>query len=329
MDNSHIIINENENDILISLANCITADPTEEPSLFCQQSKQLSLQLPKRIRDLLLDFALNGSPTGFLLIQNISLNDHKLPTTPPNNSYKIGETTILSKIQSILINVMGEMIAYEAEGYGRLFQDIVPVKDMAHDQTSVGSSAELEIHTEQAFSKLKPDILCLSCLKGDINALTFILPVKKIIDNLNDDQIQMLYQPLWKTEVDLSFKLNGNEFIEGDIRGPLSILNGNSIRLDPTLIFDQDLMTGITEESNNMIKQIVDIYYSHRIAHNLKSGQIIFIDNNRAVHGRSSFSPKYDGNDRFLIRCFAIFDFEKSSYARLNLNNRMITAIYS
>jgi L-asparagine oxygenase len=118
----------------------------------------------------------------------------------------------------------------------------------------------------------------------------------------------------------------GNEFIDGDVRGPVSILNGSYN--DPTLIFDQDLMTGITEESNNMIQKIVDIYYTHRISHNLKPGEIIFIDNNRAVHGRSSFSPKYDGNDRFLIRCFATFELEKSYYARSN-NNRMISAIYS
>jgi len=327
MDNSHVIeLDQNEINILISLANNITVSPSIEPSLFCKQVKQLSLLIPKRIREILTDFALNGSPSGFLLVKNIPLNDFHLPVTPSNNNRRIGETTILSKIQSILINVMGEMISYEAEGYGQLFQDIVPIKHMAKDQTSVSSSTELEIHTEQAFSNLKPDILSLSCLKGDENAFTYILPVNTIIENLNNNEIELLYQPLWKTEVDLSFKLNGNEFIDGDVRGPLSILNGS--HNDPTLIFDQDLMTGITEESNNMIQKIVDIYYTHRISHNLKSGEIIFIDNNRAVHGRSSFSPKYDGNDRFLIRCFATFELEKSSYARSN-NNRMISAIYS
>jgi L-asparagine oxygenase len=327
MDNSHVIeLDQNEINILISLANNITVSPSIEPSLFCKQVKQLSLLIPKRIREILTDFALNGSPSGFLLVKNIPLNDFHLPVTPSNNNRRIGETTILSKIQSILINVMGEMISYEAEGYGQLFQDIVPIKHMAKDQTSVSSSTELEIHTEQAFSNLKPDILSLSCLKGDENAFTYILPVNTIIENLNNNEIELLYQPLWKTEVDLSFKLNGNEFIDGDVRGPLSILNGS--HNDPTLIFDQDLMTGITEESNNMIQKIVDIYYTHRISHNLKSGEIIFIDNNRAVHGRSSFSPKYDGNDRFLIRCFATFDLEKSSHARSN-NNRMISAIYS
>jgi L-asparagine oxygenase len=137
-----------------------------------------------------------------------------------------------------------------------------------------------------------------------------------------------LYEPLWKTGVDLSFKLNGYDFIDGDSRGPLAILNGHPDVLDPFLIFDQDLMEGITEEAQQMIPKIVEIYYKHRIAHKLQPGEIIFIDNNRAVHGRSPFFPKYDGFDRFLVRCFVTYDLEKSNYARSN-GGRMITAIYS
>jgi L-asparagine oxygenase len=133
-------------------------------------------------------------------------------------------------------------------------------------------------------------------------------------------------QPLWTTEVDLSFKLNGNEFIEGDIRGPMPIISGDE--LDPFLIFDQDLMSGINEEADSLIKMIIDIYYKYHIKHRLDPGEIIFIDNRRAVHGRSHFKPKYDGSDRFLIRCFSLFDYENSSYAREN-NSRVISAIYS
>ena len=127
---------------------------------------------------------------------------------------------------------------------------------MSTEQSSVSSSNELEIHTEQAFSKLKPDILSLACLRGDEDALTYILPVNKIIDNLQEnDELKMLYEPLWKTGVDLSFKLNGYEFIDGDIRGPLSILNVKDS--ETFLIFDQDLMQGITQDSQEMIQKII------------------------------------------------------------------------
>lgn len=322
---SIIEITQDERIQLICLATKLTISPSEEPELFCSQSKELSKQLPQRIIDILLSFAKHGSETGFLLIKNLETGEN-IPKTPSWNGYKIGEQTILARIQSLFVNTISDMIAYEAECFGRLFQDVVPVESMSKNQTSIGSSVELEIHTEQAFSKLRPDILSLACLRGDLDAYTHILPVQIILDNLNDDEKKLLREPLWKTGVDLSFKLDGHEFIEGDIRGPLSIISGQ--HKDPLLVFDQDLMTGITEESDKMVKKITDIYYKYRLRHNLKPGEIILVDNNRAVHGRSPFFPKYDGYDRFLVRCFGTFDYKKSEYARPN-NSRTVGAIYS
>jgi len=327
-DINTIELEKQELEILTNLAKQLNISPSDNPDSFCKRAKELSEKIPDRIKYILKQFKEKGNKNGFLLVKNISLSEKDLPLTPFGNNEIVGEKTILPRIQAILISVIGEMIAYEAEGYGRLFQDVVPMKIMESVQTSVGSNTELEIHTEQAFSKLKPDILSLACLRGDENALTYILPVSKIVENCSDKEVQLLYKPLWKTGVDLSFKLNGYEFMDGDIRGPLSILDGGDDVLDPFLIFDQDLMQGITEDSQQMVQKIVEIYYQHRIAHNLQPGELIFIDNNRAVHGRSPFFPKYDGFDRFLVRCFVTYDFEKSNYARSN-GSRMISAIFS
>jgi L-asparagine oxygenase len=334
---AHIIeLTNEENNILIDLAFQINAHPSKTPDLFCIQTKECSQNVPQRIKVVLKQFAKNRSPTGFLLIKNISFENiapdlpfpisMMLPKTPNDNNSKIGETTMLARIQTILINVIAEMISYEAEGYGSLFQDVVPIKKMANEQTSVGSNTELEIHTEQAFSKLRPDILSLACIRGDLLAQTYILPVNYILENMDEEEREMLRLPLWKTGVDLSFKLNGNDFIEGDIRGPFPIISGDYN--DPKLLFDQDLMFGINDKSISLKKKIIDIYYKHRNQHNLQTGEIILIDNMRAVHGRSPFYPKYNGDDRFLIRCFAVYDYEFSRYARKD-NGRMVSAIYS
>jgi len=330
-----IELSNKEIQLLLNMAEKIIVSPSEHPEIFCRHCKLLSYQLPEKLTKKLNNFSINGSPTGFLLIKNIPIVNEELPNTPSSNNCKIGETTLLARIQGILLSSIAEMVSYEAEGYGRLFQDIIPIKTMANNQTSVSSNVELEIHTEQAFSKLRPDILSLSCLRGDKNALTHILPIQTIIDNVTNEELQLLKQPLWNCGVDLSFKIKGVDFIEGDIRGPFSIINGtnetnetNETTNRYTLLFDQDLMTGVNEESNNMIKKIVDIYYKHRISHNLKQGEIVFVDNRHAVHGRSPFKPNYDGKDRFLIRCFATFDYDKSNYARQN-NSRNILAIYS
>jgi L-asparagine oxygenase len=318
-------LSHEETTSLIKLAECITTHPSNSPDFFCKQAKEQSEKLPPRIKTILENFAAKGSEKGFLLIQGIPIQTNTIPKTPEGNNYKVGEKTILAKIQAILVSVIGEMIGYEAECYGNLFQDIVPLKTMEKVQTSLGSNTELEIHTEQAFSKLKPDILSLACLRGDQAAYTHIFPVETILNNLTTEEKALLREPLWYTGVDFSFKLNNNEFIDGDLRGPMPIISGPEN--DPTLIFDQDLMTGTTPEARNMIKKIVDIYYQNKIRHNLKPGEILLIDNNRAVHGRSAFKPKYNGEDRFLIRCFATFDLLKSEYARES--PRTISAIYS
>jgi len=324
----HILeLDNNEIDSLINFASILDFgelqahfSESEATEIFCDRCKKLARCLPHRIIDKLMHFKKNGSETGFLLIKTLPINN--LPETPTGNNYKVGEKTTLARIQSMLMHIIGDIIAYEAEGYGRIFQDIVPIQSMATIQTSLGSNTELEIHTEQAFSKLRPDILSLACLRGDYSAYTYILPVQKIIDNLSTEEIELLHKPLWKTGVDLSFKLNGHEFIEGDVRGPMPILNNGN------LVFDQDLMSGITEEAEQLIHKIVDIYYKHRIEHNLQPGEIILIDNNHAVHGRSPFFPKFDGKDRFLVRCFSTFDYEKSIYARTS-SCRVVSAIYS
>ena len=138
----------------------------------------------------------------------------------------------------------------------------------------------------------------------------------------------MLRSPLWNFGVDLSFKINSSDFIDGYKRGPFPIITGPPE--DPLLRFDQDLISGITEPANELVKKIIDIYYKHRLEYNLKSGEILLIDNNRVVHGRSTFYPNYDDNDRFLTRCFAMYHYKYKKYAyTIKPDTRMVAALYS
>jgi hypothetical protein len=56
----------------------------------------------------------------------------------------------------------------------------------------------------------------------------------------------------------------------------------------------------------------------------------MIIDNHKVVHGRSPFVPLYNGKDRFLVRCFGMYEdnFKKTSYARDD-GKLMFNAIYS
>jgi L-asparagine oxygenase len=100
----------------------------------------------------------------------------------------------------------------------------------------------------------------------------------------------------------------------------MAILQGSD------LVFDQDLMSGTSAASEALIQTIVDIYYKERLAHCLRPGQILILDNRKVVHGRSTYHPKYDGTDRFLVRCFGVRDLRRFEGT---LDGRMVKGMYS
>jgi len=316
----NINLSNEEINLLCDLAYSITACPSRTPELFIHEIKQVLLFLPNRIKELLQTFSCGY---GYIRICKIPTIDK--PSTPSDNTHHMGEKTTIAKIQAFFNQILGEMIAYEAEGYGCLFQDMVPSINLSETQTSLSSIVELEIHTEQAFSKLKPDFLSLACLRGDTNAKTYVFHKKTLLENLTSDKIDMLYKPLWEIGVDMSFKMNNDiEFLEGNLRGPLSIID----RETGDFVFDQDLMYGITEEAENLKNEIVEIYHNKKTEIILQEGDIVILDNRCVVHGRSSFQPKYDGSDRFIVRSFVMKDYKKCEYAR-KIWSRMIEAVYS
>jgi L-asparagine oxygenase len=309
---------------LLALAEELTVSPSESPELFCRQAHRAARQLPDRLVELLADFAYRGTDTGTMLLDRLPVLEP--PPTPPDNRSHLGEATPLARMQAIVNHACGQMVAYEAEGHGRLYQDMVPNRALALSQTSLGSGVELELHTEQAFSKLRPDVLSLACLRGHPDAKTYVLPAHVLLEHMTPFERKLLRRELWRTGVDGSFKLGGHEFREGDVRGPLAIVGGAED--DPTIVFDQDLMSGTTPEAQAMIARIVEVYRAHRFSVTLEPGQIFLVDNVRAVHGRSPFTPNFDGSDRFISRSFAIRDLVRTRYARPG-NSRTIAAEFS
>jgi L-asparagine oxygenase len=54
----------------------------------------------------------------------------------------------------------------------------------------------------------------------------------------------------------------------------------------------------------------------------LEPGDLLVVDNNVAVHGRSPFTPRFDGYDRWLQRSFVVTDLAPSAGQRVG---RVIT----
>jgi len=315
-----ISLESKEKNLLYFLCQFIDANPSQNPILFIRQVKFLIHYLPKSMKEAL-DQIKKGT-MHVLIFENIPMED-ELPKTPPDNRSHLGETTTLAKIQALCNQYVGEMVGYQAEGDGRLYQDMVPNKQQSEEQTSLGSKVELELHTEQAFSSYRPDYLHLACLKGNSEAKTYILHINQLLECLTDEEQHMLYCPLWMIGVDLSFVMNG---CSSEKRGPIPILEMHNDEL--VFTFDQDLMEGITDEASALKEKIIRIYQEKRKSIILQPGQMLLFNNRKLVHGRSPFHPKFDGNDRFIIRSFVLKGI-KHLQDKFQPNTRTILAQFS
>tara|TARA_A100001015_G_scaffold62188_1_gene68583 strand:- start:384 stop:1319 length:936 start_codon:yes stop_codon:yes gene_type:complete len=296
------ILKKFEKEKLLKLCEKVNSSP-KNIEIFLKEAKEAAHELPESLKEILYEF--KHSEYAALLLKNLYID--RGIETPSSNMHHIGETTLLGKVQAIINCYIGEMVSYEAEGDGRLFQDMVPNETMQDSQTSLSSKAELELHTEQAFSELRPDYLSLACLKGASDAKTYLLDIYDLMDSLDIEDICLLKQSLWNIGVDLSFKMNG---CSDHIRGPIPIISvlDQSLQLN----FDQDLMIGLNEEAKLLSEKIIRIYYEQRKHIVLKPGNLLIINNHKAVHGRSIFTPNFDGNDRFIIRSFIMKNLDKT-----------------
>ncbi|WP_432545083.1 TauD/TfdA family dioxygenase [Kineococcus sp. SYSU DK002] len=310
-----------ERTALARLGSRLTTDPVTAPEAFGRQARLLARELPQDLAETLWAFEERGSDSGVLVLRGLEVGD--LPATPPDNRGGVGGRTLLARQQAVVSHALGHMVGYAAEGHGHLLQDMVPNAKLAATQQSQGSRVELEAHTEQCFSGLRPDYVVLGCLRGDADAATYAFRALDLLPHVDPADVLELFRPLWTTLVDESFA----DYLDTrEVRGPFPILSGDAD--DPTMLVDQDLMHGVTKHAQALLERVLEVYVAHRHAVVLQPGDVLLLDNLRAMHGRSPFAPRFDGTDRFITRGFVVRDLRRSRFARPG-DGRVVQASFS
>ncbi len=171
-------------------------------------------------------------------------------------------------------------------------------------------------HTETAFHPHRPRYLLLLCLRGDPTAHTTLVSVHDLIEHLPPAAVATMFEPRFRTAVDASF-LGGRANVLGPAR---PLLTGT--RDEPTFVFDADLTVGIDPESDDVLVAVRDAIDELTTSVVLEAGDLLVVDNNVAVHGRSPFEARFDGTDRWLQRSFVVSDLAPSAGER---RGRVIT----
>src|SRR5262249_141368 len=146
--------------------------------------------------------------------------------------------------------------------------------------------------TEDAYNASRADFIGLLCLRNpDATPTTVgVLPA----DQLDPQHLDQLFQPLYYFGTDLA------KAGRPRMSGPEAVLSGahrrRYLRVDPYFMSPSDkaakeALAALSELIERGLEEVA-----------LGPGEMLFLDNHRAVHGRRPFAAKYDGSDRWLKR---------------------------
>lgn len=264
----------------------LAADPNREGGTYLRQARRLGNKLPLALRRTLDAFARMGNRDGLLLLRGMPV------------ARNTAEACL-----AMTGSRLGDMVGYAQEQNGALFHDVMPEISQEREQSAAGSRTRLALHTERCFHPYLPCHVLLFCLRPDPGrkARTEVASVRRMMPLIPARHLPTLYEPVFRTGIDYSFGNLATEKANGPV---LSVLYGN--RSDPGLRYDLDLMVGLTAQARLALASVRRVAERVCVGIRLEAGDLLVIDNRRAVHGRTTFKANYDGRDRWLKRAYLV-----------------------
>lgn len=239
--------------------------------------------------------------------------DQDLPSTPTKSGF-VDESEIAVSVSSLFAYLSAMdlyPVVYEGENDGRLLRNVVPKEGMENQVSSYGSKQSFLPHIDNPDLALRseiglrdvypcPDTLSLLCLRQIKNVATSIIKLDDVLGELSDDDIALLQDNVFNVSRPASFS---NHSILRDV--PL-LSKYNQIyisRFDYHNVFTDSLEHKYALD--NFKKSSIDEKKWIRLY--LKPAQIVTFDNQRTLHTRDGFTPKFNGFDRWLIRVFGLY----------------------
>ncbi|MFD8261982.1 TauD/TfdA family dioxygenase [Streptomyces griseoluteus] len=265
--------------------------------------------LPTTVRRALIAFRDEGNTAGCLLLTGLPVGT--LPPTPDDVDKEPvwTDVPVATMSQLMVMSVLGRSFSYSDEKSGNLVQDVCPKKGAEERQENSGSVL-LELHTEDGFHPSPPHFLSLICLREDYDrvAATVTSGILDVLPHLDADTVGVLRRPEFRTRFSTSFVRNESAQVLTD---PMPLLTGPEE--NPQLRVDFHGTVPSTPRAHAALDRLKQAMLATLRGTVLRPGDLIIVDNRRAVHGRSGFTPRYDGGDRWLRRSFALTDLRSVS----------------
>ncbi|MET9883266.1 TauD/TfdA family dioxygenase [Streptomyces sp. NPDC006430] len=305
-----IVLDDRERSEVRALAAELTNVPPRlvDDAGWIALARERSCALPLRLRQRLRRFRGDPDTDGLLHIQGLPVDPGR-PTPVESGSVERHATAPASVL---VLNALqlGEIVAFRAEKSGALVQNVVPVPGQESQQSNAGSTP-LKMHVENAFHPNRPDFVALLCLRADHErkAGLEIASIKEALPLVSRADREVLSEPRFRFDPPPSF----NDAL-GASASP--VLTGAPE--DPDIRVDFASTHPLDDRAGSALAALEGALCAVRKVIVLAAGDLAIIDNRASLHGRTAFTPRYDGHDRWLQRTFIHLDDRRSRAARVN-----------
>ncbi|GHF25221.1 L-asparagine oxygenase [Streptomyces mashuensis] len=239
--------------------------------------------------------------------------DENVGPTPSHWRLRGHAATAAHDLWLAMVSVqVGEPVCWQTLQGGRLFNDVLPIEGQEHAQTGHSSVNNLDFHVEDAFDDDRCDVLALLCLRNRDLTATTVATADQLVDVGAEDR-ELLSRPCFAILPDPEHLKGSGTVDPSPVWRP--VLFGGSrpyLRVDPAYTTTAPGDDASARAFSRLCRRLAGALVPVR----LSPGDLLLIDNYRAVHGREPFRPRYDGTDRWLRKLTLTFDLQQSSGRR-------------
>jgi L-asparagine oxygenase len=294
----------------------------------------LADDLPPRIKRAVNRFRLDER-AHCMLVRNHVVDQERAGRTPSSWRDKTPACSSLDEEVLLLLyaGLLGEPFGWRTQQNGRLVHEVLPIREDEEAQLGTGSKQLLTWHTEDAFHDDRADYVMLFAIRNPNRAATTLGALDP--GALADEHLEVLFQPRFHVAPDHShLSSNNSENLDHGAFAAIDEMHAKPQRVAllfgareaPYLRLDPYFTAAVPgdDQARRALEAVVaaiDAGLSDLVA---EEGDLLIIDNFRAVHGRRPFTARYDGSDRWLKRVNVARDLRRSRPRRGSATSRLI-----
>lgn len=272
---------------------------------FLTDAAVLSHDLPQRARRFLNAGRLDERKHALVVSGNVIDEEHLGDTPESWREADREDCQVYGFLAMLYGALLGDPIAWATQQNGRLVTDVVPTRGYEYSLISASSTQELGWHIEDAFSPARADYVGLLCLRSPDLTPTTVGYVD--LARIPEDIGRILAEPRFRTRPDAA-----HEGADAEQVPAVAVIEGCADA--PVLRIDRDYTVAAEddEEAQRALECVVAHIDASLYDLALHAGDMGFIDNRNAVHGRRPFRAAYAGTDRWLKRINLVEDLRRT-----------------